>query len=195
MNFELISNRLGGVCPAGSDEFEPMDEAEIQSIERRIHADLPEAYRSLLLTFGAFTFHGRSENNPQIRFRSITPLPYYITPSEFADIDGFYGRTADTGPSGLLEEIEYFEDRIPDTMIPIADDGGAGQICLGVKESDRGKMFYWDMRGEPLDEETFFEDYGKPMPPEAKRANVYLMAHSFEEFLDQLVLASIDLEL
>lgn len=195
MNFELISHRLGGVCPAGSDEFEPMDEVEIQSIERRIGADLPEIYRSLLLRLGAFTFHGRSENSPQICFRSITSLPEYIMQSGVADIDGFYGRTAETGPVGLLEQFDYFEGRIPETMIPIADDGGAGEICLGVKGEDRGKVFYWDMRGEPLDEETYREDYGEPMPPEAKRTNVYLVANSFEEFLDQLVLSPLDLEL
>src|SRR5262245_47427599 len=105
MNFELIANRLGGVCPAGSDEFLPMEKAEIRSIERRIGADLPEVYRSLLLNFGAFIFNGRSENDPQICFRSITPLPEYIAQGEVANIDGFYGQTQETGPLGLLERI------------------------------------------------------------------------------------------
>jgi hypothetical protein len=73
-------------------------------------------------------------------------------------------------------------------MIPIAGDGGAGQICLGIKGDDLGKVFYWDMANEPLDEETYLEDYGEPMPAEAKRQNVHLVADSFDEFLDQLVL-------
>lgn len=195
MNFDLISERLGGVCAPGSGPFCPMTEMEIARIENQIGAELPTTYRSMLTTFGGFTFNGRSEDDPFIFFRSVTPLPKYITGNGFAIFAFFYGCTRETGPLGLDQQLNYFKDRIPETMIPIANDKGAGEICLGVKGNDRGKVFYWDMKGEPLDEETYLEDFGEPMPLEAKRANVYLVANSFEEFLGQLVLTPDEMRL
>jgi hypothetical protein len=74
---------------------------------------------------------------------------------------------------------------MPDTMIPIADDGGGNQICLGIKGKERGKVYYWDHHNE-WDEQDYLEDYGEPMPPEVKFQNVYLIAKSFEDFIQRL---------
>ncbi|MFM7161022.1 MAG: SMI1/KNR4 family protein [Planctomycetaceae bacterium] len=135
------------------------------------------------------TFKGRSENEPYVYFSSNTQLPKHISESGLSLFDFFYGRTQQAGPSGLRQQIRFFRGRIPDTMIPIAGDGGAGQICIGIKGDDWGKVFYWDMANEPLDEETYLEDFGKPMPADDKRQNVYLVADSFDRFLAQLALS------
>lgn len=188
MTLNTVAKRLGGICPAGGGDFRPVGEVELHSIENEVGAAIPAPYGSLLTRYGAFTFKGRSENNPYVYFRSKTQLPTYISANGLAILDFFYGQTQQKGPLGLQQQINLFRGRIPETMIPIAGDGGAGQICLGVKGDDVGKVFYWDMANEPLDEETYFEDYGEPMPAEAKRQNVHLVADSFEGFLDQLVL-------
>jgi SMI1-KNR4 cell-wall len=159
----------------------------MRSIEDEIQSSIPAAYSSLLKQYGASTFKGRSENNPYVYFRSKALLPRHISANGLALFDFFYGSTQQTGPSGLRQQINFFRGRIPETMIPIAGNGGAGQICLGIKGNDLGKVFYWDMANEPLDEETYLEDYGEPMPDDAKRQNVYLIADSYNEFLDQLV--------
>lgn len=187
MNVNDEAKRLGGICPAGGGDFRPLAEAEVRSIEDEIGSAIPAAYSSLLRTYGAFTFEGRSDSNPYVYFTSKTQLPKHISANGYAIFDFFYGQTQQGGPSGLQQQISFFQGRIPDTMIPIAGDGGAGQICLGIKGDDLGKVFYWDMANEPLDEETYLADYGEPMPPEAKRQNVYLVADSFDKFLDQLV--------
>jgi SMI1 / KNR4 family (SUKH-1) len=75
---------------------------------------------------------------------------------------------------------------MPETIIPIGDDGIAGQICLGIKGAEAGKVYYWDQQNEPLDEEDYLEDYGEPRPPEAMFQNVHLIAESFEDFLRRL---------
>lgn len=188
MNVDAEAKRLGGIRPAVGGDFRPLAEIEVRSIEDEIGATIPVAYGSLLRQYGAFTFKGRSENNPYVYFNSKTELPKHISANGLALFDFFYGQSQQAGPTGLKQQINFFRGRIPETMIPIAGDGGAGQICLGIKGDDLGKVFYWDMANEPLDEETYFEDYGEPMPAEAKRQNLHLVADSFDEFLDQLVL-------
>jgi hypothetical protein len=189
MNLENAAGRLGGICPAGMGSFSPLPEAEIGEIEKQIEASLPTQYRLVLEKYGAFSFNGRSADNPYVYFQSTEPLPEYITSKRhIAVFDFFYGAAQQAGPSGLLQQIALFKDRIPGTMIPIAGDGGAGQICLGIKGDDLGKVFYWDLANEPLDEETYLEDFGKPMPADAKRQNVHLVADSFDQFLDQLLI-------
>ncbi len=193
MNIENVAQRLGGICPAGLGGFTPLSDAEMEELERQIGARLPIQYRLIVGRFGAFTFNGRSEQNSYVYFRSLESLPEYISSQRhLAYFDFFYGVTRERGPSGLQQQINLFADRVPTTMIPIASDGGAGQICLGIKGDDVGKVFYWDMANEPLDEETYQEDFGEPMPPEAKRQNVYLIAESFDEFLDQMITGPVE---
>lgn len=188
MNLESVAKRLGGICPAGGGDFRPVAEVELRSIQDEIEATIPPEYGSMLRKYGAFTFNGRSENNPYVYFNTKEQIPKHISANGLAIFDFFYGQTQQSGPSGLQQQINFFKERIPKTMIPIASDGGAGQICLGIKDDDFGKIFYWDMANEPLDEETYLEDYGEPMPAEGKRQNIYLIADSLVEFLDQLVL-------
>ena len=70
-------------------------------------------------------------------------------------------------------------------MIPIADDGGGHQICVGIKGKECGKVYYWDHHNE-WDEQDYLEDYGEPMPSDVKFQNVYLIAESFEDFIRRL---------
>ena len=188
MSVDAVAKRLGGICTAGGGDFRPLAEVELRSIEDAVGTAIPTAYGSLLRQYGAFTFKARSENDPYVYFISKTQLPTHISADGLALFDFFYGQTQQTGPSGLQQQINFFRGRIPETMIPIAGDGGAGQICLGIEGDDLGKVFYWDMANEPLDEETYLEDYGEPMPADAKRQNVHLVADSFDKFLEQLVL-------
>src|SRR5260370_1929977 len=101
--------------------------------------------------------------------------------------DAFYGaeRVAHDGYS-LRVRTHFFARRMPETIIPIGDDGGAGQICLGIKGHEAGKIYYWDQANEPLDEEHYLEGYGEPRPPKAMFQNVHPIAESFEDFLRRL---------
>jgi len=75
--------------------------------------------------------------------------------------------------------------RMPSTIIPIADDGGGNQICIGIKGGEQGKIYYWDHNNE-WDEEDYLLDHGRPMPPEVKFQNVHLIASSFVDFISRL---------
>ncbi len=162
----------------------PRLRAAEQRLDRRpraaIELYLSSPYRELLSRFGSFGFNGASEDDPFIHFVSDEPLPDYITSDEHALIQAFYG-------TDLEEILQMYDSRVPNSLLPIAHDGGSGLICLGVAGNDCDKIIYWDATDEPLDEETFEEDYGYPMTEEDKRSNLYLVANNIDEFLNSLV--------
>lgn len=154
-------------------------------VEQTVHGHFSDDYRFFLKTYGASVFKGESEDNPYIVFRTIEALPAHITQDGFALFNAFYG-AANQGAYGLACRIEFFHGRMPASVMPIADDGGAGQICLGIGGGEQGKIFYWDQQGEPLSEEDYLDDFGEPRPAQALFENMYLIANSFDEFLQAL---------
>ena len=187
MDMQALFARLGGVRGVGGGKLTPVTEAEIAAFEEQLGVRLPEAYRQFLATYGACEFNGTSPDNPYIVFRSLTPLPPHITKTDKALFDAFFGGARDEHDSyNLGVRTRFFAGRMPESIIPIGHDGGAGQICLGIKGTEAGKVYYWDQQNEPLDEEDYLEDYGEPRPPEAMFQNVHLIAESFEDFLRRL---------
>ncbi|WP_081444774.1 SMI1/KNR4 family protein [Blastopirellula marina] len=187
MNVQQIFERLGGVRPIFGNELCPMNESGIIAIERQIGNRLPDCYRKFLSTYGACTFNGQSPDNPYIVYRSLTHLPSHISNDGRGMVDALYGSEMDeSDPYGLRVRILFFAGRMPDSLIPIGDDGGAGQICLGIKGNEMGAVFYWDQANEPLDEDDYEEDFGVPRPPEIMFQNVYQIAESFDDFLGRL---------
>ena len=177
---------LGGVVPVGS-EFTPLADEELAAVEAECGAPLPLDYREFLQRYGASGFAKLVEfvllqPDPVHPVESLlgVPIPRY----EIAPFSHFYGARS-AGINGLLGTIAAYRGRIPDTLIPIGDDGGGHQICLGIKGMEQGKVYYWDHENE-WDEEDYLEDYGVPMPPEVKFQNVYLAAYSFADFFQRL---------
>jgi hypothetical protein len=158
---EAMFPELGGLVP-----HEPMTREEVSAIENDLGELLPEDYRDLLQQYGAADF------GELVEFRTAT--------GENAPFSHFYGSSG--GSQSLARRIKTYKDRMPDTIIPIGDDGGGNQICLGIKGTERGSVFYWDHDNE-WDEDDYLEEYGEPMPPERKFQNVQLIADSFEGFI------------
>jgi hypothetical protein len=181
--------RLGGLRPLQGDAFDPPSEMEIAAIETRMGDQLPIDYRGFLATFGACSFRGENENNPYVVFQPLSTLPKHVSSTGKALFDAFYGRKRDDrDPFSLQVRIDFFTDRMPKSIVPIGDDGGAGYICLGVKGRESGRVYYWDQASEPLDEESYLEDYGESRPPQVQFDNVHLIAESFSDFILRLEL-------
>ncbi len=186
MDMQALFERLGGIKPVGDDKFRPMTEAEIAVVEEELGVRLPEAYRRFLGTFGAATFNGASPDNPFIMFCPLGSLPPEFESGKGL-FDAFYGAQQDAHDMfSLRVRIRFYSGRMPESIIPIGDDGGAGQICLGIKGAEAGKVYYWYQQNEAQDEDDYLEDYGEPRPPEAMFQNVHLIAKSFEDFLQRL---------
>ena len=64
--------------------------------------------------------------------------------------------------------------RMPEELVPIAHDPGGNQICIAVAGPKTGAVYFWDHEEEADDDETPGYD------------NVYLIANSFNEFLNSL---------
>ncbi|NHZ32461.1 SMI1/KNR4 family protein [Massilia rubra] len=182
MNIKHHIARLGGIKPACGDEFLPMPEFDITELEKMLNIRLPDDYRVFLATYGASLFKGESDEKPYVVFSSVEQLPAHVTGDGFALLDASYGANGE-GAYSLATRVGFFRGRMPESVIPIADDGGAGQICSGVSDGDEGRIFYWDMRHEALSEEEYLEDYGEPRPAQAMYENMYLVAGSFDQFL------------
>jgi hypothetical protein len=180
MGFEELFQGVGGIRPVVGDHFLPLTDAEIAHIEREIGNGLPPFYRKFLGQYGASGFR------QLVQFKPIRRLPPTISSWGGDYLFAVYGKE----PKGhtmwdLLARIRFYKGRMPDSMIPIGDNGGGNQICLGVSGEESGKVFYWDRHNE-FDEEEYLEDNEPPVPPELLYQNVHLVADSFEDFLQRL---------
>lgn len=72
----------------------------------------------------------------------------------------------------LTDFIEIMDERLPVGFIPIGDDPSGNVICLGTKEPYYGKIYFWDHEQEPEDPDDM--------------SNMYFLADSIDEFLDNL---------
>jgi hypothetical protein len=170
---------LGGIAPVGG-KISPLSEDELSAIERDLQATLPPDYRRYLREYGLAAF------GEYVNFRPLCPLPPHISDNGAGHLSYFYG--AGDGAHSLRWNIEILRDRMPNTIIPIGDDGVGNQICIGIAGNERGKVYFWDHENE-WDEADYLEEEGVPMPPEVKFQNVYLVAESFADFINRLEVA------
>ena len=131
-----------------------VDEAAVAAFEARIGRPLPDEYRRILLAF-----NGGRPKPDGFRF-ALRRGPY--TDSA---VNWFYGLG-----SSPANDLDWNRDqvrlRMPPELLPIADDPGGNQICLGIDGDARGKVYFWDHEREG-----------------AGWTNVDLVADSFEAFL------------
>lgn len=183
--------RLGGIEPL-EGRFIPLDEAEINNIEQTFSKKLPEDYRLLLATYGAFVFTN------SVEFKPINQAPEYIHAEELdMPIESFsgsgvatvYGKGGKNNSFDLLKKIRTFRERMPDYFLPFADDGLGNQLCLALDETHYQKVYWWDHELE-WDAEDYEEETGEIMPEAAKFQNVYLIANSLTEFFEKLTVSA-----
>lgn len=106
---------------------EPISEECLADFEKRYGITLPEQYKHFL----------RQHNGGR------PVLGEFIVPNWGDSIpNNFYG--IGSGDIYNIERcISSFGDVIPAEMIPIADDPGGNQICIGVVGSARGRIYFW----------------------------------------------------
>ena len=140
----------------------PVSQEQISLLEKELAIELPESYRGFLLETNG------GEPSPD----------EFIVPGwegEASAVSSFFS-ISDDKEAGLESEILSFKARIPDSIIPIGTDPGGNLICIGIADTNRGKVYFWDHEDE-LDENG-----------ESKLdfSNTYLVAGSFDEFMENL---------
>lgn len=180
MELAALFQRIGGVRPAFGDAFLSLTEDEIANIEREVGHGLPSLYREFLNKYGASRFR------TLMLFKPARRLPPTISKAGWDYISSLYGKE----PKGrtmcdLLVRLRYYRGRMPDSIIPVGDNGLGNQICIGVSGEASGKIFYWDRNNE-FDEDEYLEDHEPPVPRDLLWQNVHPIADSFEDFLQRL---------
>lgn len=129
---------------------------DLNALEERIDAKLPDEYRSFLKAFNG----GRP------------------TPREFVAMDGDEGSsvqfffTLDKAAPHyyILKERQIFEGRIPKNTLAIACDSFGNLVLLDLGAKTFGTVYFWDHENENMDGDAHWD-------------NIFPVASSFDEFL------------
>jgi hypothetical protein len=155
-----------GIEPMSGQAFEPFSEENIARLQKKVSAPLPEVYKQFLMTYGRSMFSAEINCRPH-------EGPLYF--------GWFYGF------SELMDAVETYREVLPETLIPIGDDGGGNQFCLGVKGKDSGKIYFHDHSiGWHSDAEAYLRR-GARVPPDIRYQTVDEIAPSFEQFILNMV--------
>lgn len=153
--------------PTENPEFEhpgkKISVRNLDALEKRLGVCLPDDYRSFLLTIDG----GRPRKRDTFR----------IGKHNASLLDVLYSVRHEDEEYTLERMRLVFDDRIPEDLLPIGEDQGGSQICLGIGKENYGKVFFWDMEYE--DEQPTYD-------------NVYPIADSFGEFLDSLYSSEVE---
>lgn len=145
-----------------SKTYPPTSESEINDFEQKWNINLPENYKNFLLENNG----GRPAEDLTFPIKNDPPLNLGV-------INFFYGINAGEH-NDLDKEMRVHEDRVPKGFVPIAGDPMGNEICLAVSGEHEGEVYFWEHEEEAEDGE------------EPTMQNMYLVANSFEEFLNNL---------
>jgi len=135
------------------DKFIPTSEERIAAFEEELGRPLPPQHRQFLLLYNG----GRLKND------------VFDIPDQGDDLANFFYGIDVGGYHDLATKMDVFKDRIPNYLLPIANDPGGNQICISLSPDDCGKVYFWDHEKELEPDQT-----------------VIPLADSFDEFIDSL---------
>lgn len=100
----------------------------LDALEIRLGTSLPQQYRDFLL----------AQNG------GLPDLPEFEVPNWGESIVNVFYGVGIGGVYDLAAVLNRLDDVIPiDHVIPIGDDPGGNQICLGIKDEFFGKIYFW----------------------------------------------------
>ena len=138
-----------------------LTESDVADFEETTERRIPEAYRAFLLAHNG---------------GSPTPRNFTITREEQEESVAIK-RLLGIGMAERTLDIAYvlqaFSDRVPEAFFPIARDPGGNIVGIVDGGEGAGRVLYFDLDDESDEGETPLE-------------RMYLVAESFEEFIDGL---------
>lgn len=133
----------------------------IDKIEHNYNVNLPLEYKEFLIEYGGSFI---KENK---MYQPIENSP--VTPDDgFESMAVFFGVTKESSYN-IEMAMQTYKESLGSDVIPIADADGGDLICLGLKDENRDKVYYWYHEEEKIDKHG--KDY------------LYLVANSFKEFI------------
>ena len=142
----------------------PLTEEALARAEQRVGRKIPGPFRSFLLEH-----NGGWPDAADFRMAGDR-----VGTTQPGTIKNFLGIDTPQRTLNLDYVLDTFRERIPSWSFPVARDPGGNLILLAAEGPRAGKVYFWDHEREA--------DEGRP-PTED---NLYLIANSFDEFLDGL---------
>lgn len=175
-NYDEIKKKIQEMnITSSKNSFKKYKEKEISKIEKKYGFRFPEEYRLFLLEYGNSYF-----NIDGSCYTTIEKQPR-TAEDGFATIGGFYG--LGKGHDNIIEGIECYLGRMPQSLIPIADDGCDNQICIGVSGGFLNKIYFWDHENEMEAKIMLGYMDGETAEIDQYNMNLYMIAGSFKDFI------------
>ena len=131
----------------------PLTEERVANFEKELGTSLPDQYRRFLLR----TNGGLVSSDTNVV--DLDGAPWSST-----DVHVFFGIGGSVESSELSWNRSTFSERIPDELLPIADDSGGCVFCLSLKGPDRGAVLFCDLQSVAFDYEATPKFY--PVAPD-----------------------------
>jgi SMI1 / KNR4 family (SUKH-1) len=113
----------------------PATESQVQKLERRLGAKLPDDYRRFLLTING----GSREGSWDLPKHGLCVTAFYGLRSDFYDLAAVIDRSP-----GAEADAGHF----PADTIPIVDELADTPILMKYRGRDAGSVWFWDERGD-----------------------------------------------
>jgi SMI1 / KNR4 family (SUKH-1) len=176
-NVEDLLLQIGGVTNLCDEANLPVSEEQIQSLEKHLKFSFSDSFKYFL------------KNKSPIMFRNTVSIKsisykenaiYYNDEDVYPDI--IYGFSKEKLSLDIINNIETYTKRMPNSLIPVGTDGSGNQICLGISDEESGKIFFWDHENECMD--GFLNENKSDI--DKYWNNIYFLANNFDEFLSLL---------
>ena len=132
--------------------------AAVKQFEAAVEIDLPDDYRDFVAIWGLAVF----KDNVSFPIQGDPPF------GDEGLLDRFFGVSPGDENNDLAAMFELYRDRIPDDLMPVAEDPGSNIICLSFVGPRRGRVMFFDKESEGA--------------PEA----LWVIAESWDEFMNAL---------
>ena len=145
----------------------PVTILEIENAEKEIGISFPKIYKDFLLKVNG----GHPDKDTFPMLESYNEKFDYVGSSI-----AWFNAICNDEYSNLVKDCFGIGYEYPKDLMPIASDPGGNIICLGISGEVYGKVYFWDIRGQAA-------AFGVKEP---WYRNVYLIANSFEDFINSL---------
>ncbi|MGG3628325.1 SMI1/KNR4 family protein [Bacillus licheniformis] len=171
MSFKRIEQKMKEFLINIDEDSNNNSNIEIEDLEQKLGKQLHSDYKKFLVKYGGCSLESRKTNDDvefDVCYRPIEKDPWMGVNDETQLLESFYG--FQTNIDNIMDIVDTYSDRFPETIIAIAGSPGGNEICLDL---DNGKVFFWD------------HELRNP------EKDFYLIANSFEDFIlsleDELV--------
>jgi hypothetical protein len=141
-----------------------ISESEIKLLEFRCGIKLHPDHKKILLTCNGGQTDAclsRFENNG-IFEKCILNWLLSLSDDEYDNLEKY------------IQTFKINQKRLPNNLVPIANDPGGNLFCISTSGDDEGKIYFWQHEFEVEDGEE--PDY----------SNVFFVANSIEDFINNL---------